>query len=250
MLLCSLQGYKRKSNSDSGSESTNGTLTAASQKKPRLFFSEDQKTALRQAYIADPYPNQAAIESLAADIGVGVKTVVNWFHNHRMRAKQQPLNSTDLSSTHCLVSAVKTEICIGGENAEQQSCVDDGTEPSQTADVQSPCPAGDAVNSPASTSAKLRTKNPSAASRRKRARPHRLSAGIILDRTVHRDVANDADNSHAGDAVDLRAAASEGCCAVEDLTESDSRLVEAERERNIERLQRNLEQEPTIDWEF
>lgn len=58
-------------------------------KRPRVFFTEDQKDSLRQAYAQDPYPNQSTIESLAKGLGVGVKTVINWFHNHRMRAKQQ-----------------------------------------------------------------------------------------------------------------------------------------------------------------
>lgn len=60
-----------------------------SQKKPRVFFSEDQKLSLHQAYAADPYPNQNTLDQLAKDLGVGTKTVVNWFHNHRMRAKHQ-----------------------------------------------------------------------------------------------------------------------------------------------------------------
>lgn len=54
-----------------------------------MFFSEEQKERLRQAYNRDPYPNQNTIEALANALGVGVKTVINWFHNHRMRAKQQ-----------------------------------------------------------------------------------------------------------------------------------------------------------------
>lgn len=58
-------------------------------KRPRVFFSEEQKERLRQAYNRDPYPNQGTIEALANSLGVGVKTVINWFHNHRMRAKQQ-----------------------------------------------------------------------------------------------------------------------------------------------------------------
>lgn len=58
-------------------------------KRPRVFFSEEQKERLRQAYNRDPYPNQNTIEALASSLGVGVKTVINWFHNHRMRAKQQ-----------------------------------------------------------------------------------------------------------------------------------------------------------------
>ncbi|XP_059177157.1 homeobox protein cut-like 1 isoform X2 [Physella acuta] len=58
-------------------------------KRPRVFFTEDQKDSLRSAYAQDPYPNQSTIESLAKNLNVGVKTVINWFHNHRMRAKQQ-----------------------------------------------------------------------------------------------------------------------------------------------------------------
>lgn len=58
-------------------------------KRPRVFFTEDQKDSLRQAYSQDPYPNQSTIETLAKNLNVGVKTVINWFHNHRMRAKQQ-----------------------------------------------------------------------------------------------------------------------------------------------------------------
>lgn len=58
-------------------------------KRPRVFFTEEQKDKLRLAYNQDPYPNQNTIEALANELNVGVKTVINWFHNHRMRAKQQ-----------------------------------------------------------------------------------------------------------------------------------------------------------------
>jgi len=240
------KGHKRKSNSDSGSESANGSTVAVSQKKPRLFFTEDQKTALRQAYIADPYPNQMAIEKLAADIGVGVKTVVNWFHNHRMRAKQQPISSTDpmTSSTQCLASQVKTE-----PSAEHLPIADSpqgGTEP-HASDGNSLCPVGDVVTSPELMLAKSRTRNLSGAgSRRKRARPHRLSTGTVLDRTEQQGVSHDTDLDHAGDPVDLHTQ----LCSTDSQSESVSKWVEAERERNIERLQRNLEQEPVVDWEF
>jgi len=243
-----MKGYKRKSNSDSGSESVNGTVTGASHKKPRLFFTEEQKAALRQAYITDPYPNQAAIERLAANIGVGVKTVVNWFHNHRMRAKQQPVNCTDLSaaSAHPLASQVKTATGVVS-TAEQLSSID-SLEP-HCSDANSLCPVADNVNTSGPTLAKPRMKNLSAASKRKRAKPHRLSTGTVLDRTEQQDVVHESDNNHPGDAVDLAAAVNH-VCAVDDEVTSVNKLVETERERNIERLQRNLEQEPAVDWEF
>lgn len=44
------------------------------------------------AYAHDPYPNQTTIEVLATQLMVTPKTIVNWFHNHRMRAKQQQHN--------------------------------------------------------------------------------------------------------------------------------------------------------------
>ncbi len=52
------------------------------------------------AYQQDPYPNQQTIECLGAQLGVSPKTIVNWFHNHRMRAKQQtsPGSGTPIKS--------------------------------------------------------------------------------------------------------------------------------------------------------
>ncbi|CAH1800972.1 unnamed protein product, partial [Owenia fusiformis] len=64
-------------------------FSPSNNKKQRVFFTEEQKDSLRQAYNSDPYPNQTTIEVLAAQLGVTPKTVINWFHNHRMRAKQQ-----------------------------------------------------------------------------------------------------------------------------------------------------------------
>jgi hypothetical protein len=78
---------KRKGSQDE-LNSSDGSSKGFGNKKPRVFFSEDQKEVLRHAYQQDPYPNQSSIEQLASQLGVGTKTVVNWFHNHRMRAKQ------------------------------------------------------------------------------------------------------------------------------------------------------------------
>ena len=73
-------------------------------KKTRVFFSEEQKDMLRDIYAKDPYPNPATIEQLAQRIGVMSKTVVNWFHNHRMRAKQTPHYSSSNSSNSSITS--------------------------------------------------------------------------------------------------------------------------------------------------
>lgn len=69
-------------------------------KRPRVFFTEEQKERLRSAYAHDPYPNQSTIEALANELGVGVKTVINWFHNHRMRAKQQQHSGSSSGSNN------------------------------------------------------------------------------------------------------------------------------------------------------
>ncbi|XP_028966753.1 homeobox protein cut-like 1 [Galendromus occidentalis] len=66
--------------------SPNSPFPAA--KKPRVLFSDEQKEALRLAFSMDPYPNQATIEFLANELNLSVRTITNWFHNHRMRLKQ------------------------------------------------------------------------------------------------------------------------------------------------------------------
>lgn len=60
-----------------------------SAKKQRVLFSEEQKEALRLAFALDPYPNVGTIEFLAGELALASRTITNWFHNHRMRLKQQ-----------------------------------------------------------------------------------------------------------------------------------------------------------------
>lgn len=66
-----------------------GSAGAPPNKKQRVLFSEEQKEALRLAFALDPYPNVATIEFLATELGLSTRTITNWFHNHRMRLKQQ-----------------------------------------------------------------------------------------------------------------------------------------------------------------
>lgn len=66
-----------------------GSTGAPPNKKQRVLFSEEQKEALRIAFHLDPYPNVATIEFLASELGLSTRTITNWFHNHRMRLKQQ-----------------------------------------------------------------------------------------------------------------------------------------------------------------
>ncbi|XP_013788386.2 homeobox protein cut-like [Limulus polyphemus] len=66
-----------------------------SAKKSRFLFSEEQKEALRLVFSMDPYPSTATIEFLANELNLSVRTITNWFHNHRMRLKQQPFANSD-----------------------------------------------------------------------------------------------------------------------------------------------------------
>lgn len=65
------------------------SVGAPPNKKQRVLFSEEQKEALRLAFALDPYPNVATIEFLASELRLSTRTITNWFHNHRMRLKQQ-----------------------------------------------------------------------------------------------------------------------------------------------------------------
>lgn len=66
-----------------------GSAGAPPNKKQRVLFSEEQKEALRLAFALDPYPNVGTIEFLATELNLSTRTITNWFHNHRMRLKQQ-----------------------------------------------------------------------------------------------------------------------------------------------------------------
>lgn len=66
-----------------------GSNNGPPNKKQRVLFSEEQKEALRLAFALDPYPNVQTIEFLANELGLTTRTITNWFHNHRMRLKQQ-----------------------------------------------------------------------------------------------------------------------------------------------------------------
>ena len=61
-------------------------------KKQRILFSEQQKVALKLAFSLDPYPSTSAMEFLGQELNLSTRTITNWFHNHRMRLKQQQSN--------------------------------------------------------------------------------------------------------------------------------------------------------------
>ncbi|XP_026810680.1 homeobox protein cut isoform X2 [Rhopalosiphum maidis] len=62
-------------------------------KKQRVLFSDEQKEALKLAFALDQYPSVGTIEFLASELNLATRTITNWFHNHRMRIKQQSPHS-------------------------------------------------------------------------------------------------------------------------------------------------------------
>lgn len=75
--------------SNDTSEFYHSTSPGPPAKKQRVLFSEEQKEALRLAFALDSYPNVGTIEFLANELQLSSRTITNWFHNHRMRLKQQ-----------------------------------------------------------------------------------------------------------------------------------------------------------------
>lgn len=75
--------------SSDGGDLYSSMVNSPNAKKARVLFTDEQKEALRLAFTLDPYPNMAAIEFLSHELSLTPRTITNWFHNHRMRLKQQ-----------------------------------------------------------------------------------------------------------------------------------------------------------------
>lgn len=69
-----------------GSADSPGSNSA---KKQRVNFTDEQKEALRIAFALDPYPSTSSMDFLSQELGLENRSISNWFHNHRMRLKQQ-----------------------------------------------------------------------------------------------------------------------------------------------------------------
>lgn len=83
-------------------------------KKQRILFSDQQKEALKLAFSLDPYPSTSAMEFLAQELNLSTRTITNWFHNHRMRLKQQQSNSLDCSTKEEISSSASPAAMANG----------------------------------------------------------------------------------------------------------------------------------------
>ena len=51
-----------------------------------------------KAFRFDPYPSVNQMELLAGMLNLATRTVINWFHNHRMRIRYKNTSSTTNSN--------------------------------------------------------------------------------------------------------------------------------------------------------
>jgi len=188
--VCVFIGRKRKGSTD-GSVS-DGSVSQR-KKQARVNFTAEQKDALRRAYETDPYPTQPSIDRLATELGIGPRTVINWFHNHRMRyAKQQYAATGIWSVTGAATMAVKREPS-SDLDLSSQSCCDDGgwDSPPATGDVlisnDPSTPVSDtqpAVDDLPASSGIVASPG-SGANRRKNTRPQRLGTSEGEAQLIH-----------------------------------------------------------------
>lgn len=140
----------------SSSEQTDNSL-GGNHKKPRVFFSDDQKELLRVAYIRDPYPSQARIEELASQLSVGTKTIVNWFHNHRMRAKQANGLGSPTMVPH--LPALSTTTTTSSQSGVRLDPSDDSNQSSTYSEPPPPSSAGSSAPPGAGGGSQYRQRN-------------------------------------------------------------------------------------------
>jgi hypothetical protein len=99
----------------------NNTEIESDHQKPkrRFIFSEEQKDQLMTAFKYDPYPAVNQMEILAGKLGLQTRTVINWFHNHRMRIRYKntsnlngQLNMSECNSSSLNISSNYTNQLI------------------------------------------------------------------------------------------------------------------------------------------
>lgn len=95
-------------------------------KKPRVVLNDDQKEALRVAYETEPYPSNQTITDLARHLRLSVRTVVNWFHNHRMRLKVQAQLLLDRDQTEGSFESDIQNVLAVLQQASEDNDNDDG----------------------------------------------------------------------------------------------------------------------------
>ncbi|KAF5401814.1 hypothetical protein PHET_04890 [Paragonimus heterotremus] len=83
----------------------------------RVVFTPEQKEALVTSFSRQPYPSSERLREIARELDLTYKTVLNWFHNRRMRSRPPMLAS--MGRTNCLDSSHVDEQKLPIRNCEQ-----------------------------------------------------------------------------------------------------------------------------------
>lgn len=223
---------------------------------------------LRDAFRADPYPTSTAIETLASKMQLSAKTVINWFHNHRMRSKQQNRDENGKCLNGVYIKQEPDGGSLDGAQFSSQNSFTDShnSSPDPTETV------GDAINQALSPSSLDRSQNPqhnntsnaavacnNITRKRKSANPKYVSAGAVLDKHNTTDDDDEIDvtglseadlqatsqskTSPQGDSVRLSTAG-----ASNETTPEKDEEEEIERKAKIARLEESV-QKSDLKWE-
>lgn len=249
-------------------------------KKARYSFTEDQKKTLRKAFQNDPYPTSVAIERLANDMDLSSKTVINWFHNHRMRSKQQNRDENGKRLNGIYIKAEPSEsnspdntqfACHNSYTTDSQksSPASIATSPGSTQSQSSPSPATqtNATSQPGTSAVQPQqhVNNMNTSRKRKNANPKYVSAGAVLDK--HNNSSGEECGSETADdqeEIDVTGDAETTARSPErDGTESDreemsaskvarleTQVWEMEREKCLEKLESRVQQTDNSEWAF
>lgn len=185
LLFAYFTAFRRRSGS-CGTVQEDDRSSPFYSKKARYSFTDEQKNMLREAFHADPYPSTAAVDALALKMELSSKTVTNWFHNHRMRSKQQ--NREENGKLLCIKQEPDSNSLDGARYSSQNSYTTDSHNSSP--DPSLPVASPDSTNpetSPGildrSQSALNCSSTPNGNNRkRKNANPKYVSAGAVLDK--------------------------------------------------------------------
>ncbi|KAF7257081.1 hypothetical protein EG68_05860 [Paragonimus skrjabini miyazakii] len=102
---------------DSMSKMTGSSPEKMSPGRYRVVFTPEQKDALVTSFSRQPYPSSERLREIARELDLTYKTVLNWFHNRRMRSRPPMLAS--MGRTNCLGSSHVDERKLPTRNCEQ-----------------------------------------------------------------------------------------------------------------------------------
>lgn len=207
---------------------------------------------LREAFRNDAYPSATGIETLANKMDLSAKTVINWFHNHRMRSKQQNRDDNgkvvngvyikqepDSNSLDGTQFSSQNSYTTDSHNSSPNPSVPVASPDSTNNPIASPVLDGSQVSQQQCTSTPL--SNGNMGRKRKNANPQYVSAGAVLDKHnsseeddgLEIDVTSLSEPVLSSHADPLAATATTEGRAEEDMAEQASKAKIAKLEQRV-----------------